>query len=174
MDLTREDAEGESSDVDTQLQELRVTFASRFLEVRPRLMAVCRAVVGGDDAPDLVQETYLRAQDRLGQLRDPMLFEAWVVRIALNESKSLLRRRRLATERLGSLRPPAVRDRDAGLIELVHGLAPHQRAVIVLHYGYGYRMGEIARLLGVSEVNARTLAFRARRRLRVELEETDR
>ena len=174
MDLTRDDAEPEVAVAAIRLQELRLDFVSRFQALRPRLMALCGAVAGGDDAPDLVQETYLRAQDRLSQLRDPALFDAWVVRIALNESKSLLRRQRLAAQRLGALRTQPSQPRDAGLIELVHGLNPDQRAVIVLHYGYGYRMREIARLLGLSEVNARTLAFRARRRLRGQLEEIDR
>ncbi|MEJ7803357.1 MAG: sigma factor-like helix-turn-helix DNA-binding protein [Candidatus Limnocylindria bacterium] len=55
--------------------------------------------------------------------------------------------------------------------QLVELLAPRERAVIVLHYAYGYRMGEIARLLDLSEINVRTVAFRARRQLRAQLED---
>lgn len=50
---------------------------ARFEAVRPRLTAVCTAVVGADEAEDRVQETFLRARDRLHQLRDPDLFDAW-------------------------------------------------------------------------------------------------
>lgn len=174
MEVARDDADRQPTESDRRQRELRVAFESRFQELSPRLLAACRAIAGRDDAPDLVQQTFLRAQERLDQLRDPTLFDAWVLRIALNESKSLLRRRRLATDRLSAVSPPPVQQRDAGLIDLVHRLSPDQRAVIVLHYGYGYRMGEIARLLGTSEVNVRTLAFRARRRLRSELQEVDR
>ncbi len=151
--------------------ELASDFEARFELVRNRLMAVCTAVAGAADAPDLVHETYLRASDRLHQLRDPALFDAWVVRIALNEARSVLRDRRRFADRVEQLAPGPVVQPDVALRQLVEELVPRERAVIVLHYAYGYRMGEIGRLLGLSEINVRTLAFRARRRLRAQLEE---
>jgi RNA polymerase sigma-70 factor, ECF subfamily len=156
-------------------QELHAQFDSRFAEVRDRLTAACIALAGADAAPDLVQETYMRARNRLHQLRDPSLFDAWVVRIALNEAKGHTRRVRREQERLPRLgsaeRTPMP---DTALRELVELLPVRQRAVIVLHYAYGYRLGEVASLLGLSEINVRTLAFRARRSLRAQLEETAR
>jgi len=156
---------------DTVRAELVRDFDTRFEQLRPRLTAVCTAVAGVDDAPDLVHEAYLRASERLHQLRDPALFDAWVVRIALNEAKTVLRSRRLLANRISRLAPRPVESPDVGLRQLVELLAPRERAVIVLHYAYGYRMREIARLLNLSEINVRTLAFRARRRLRAQLEE---
>ena len=93
------------------------------------------------------------------------------MRIALNEAKSVLRDRRRLAERVAQLGPRRADSSDVGLRQLIEQLAPRERAVIVLHYAYGYRMREIARLLDVSEINVRTLAFRARRRLRAQLEE---
>lgn len=163
-------AVGVTADAD----DLTDAFAAGFAQVRPRLMAICAAVVGADDAADLVQETYVRATERLHQLRDPSLLEPWLARIALNEAKSLLRRRRLERERRRAVAQPATHGPDVGLRELVARLEPRERAVIVLHYAYGYRMGEIARLLGLSEINVRTIAHRARRTLRAQLQEKDR
>jgi RNA polymerase sigma-70 factor (ECF subfamily) len=154
------------------LDDLAADFDARFERLRPRLTAVCTAVAGADDAPDLVHETYLRTLERLHQLRDPALFDAWVVRVALNEAKSVLRRRRRLAARVVQLAPRQADVSDVGLRQLVEQLAPRERAVIVLHYAYGYRMREIARLLELSEINVRTLAFRARRRLRAQLEES--
>lgn len=154
-------------------QALRADFDERFEEVRRRLTAVCIALAGVDDAPDLVQETYLRASGRLHQLRDPSLFDAWVVRIAINEAKGLRRRARREQDGLPRIhRTNSAPGPDTALRELVERLPPRQRAVIVLHYAYGYRLGEVATLLGLSEINVRTLAFRARRALRTQLEET--
>ena len=154
-------------------QQLRAEFDDRFEGVRRRLTAVCVALAGADDAPDLVQETYLRASDRLHQLRDPSLFDAWVVRIAMNEAKGLTRRARRERARLAGIqRADRATSPDTALRELVELLPLRQRAVIVLHYAYGYRLGEVATLLGLSEINVRTLAFRARRTLRTQLEET--
>jgi RNA polymerase sigma-70 factor, ECF subfamily len=149
-----------------------ISFEDRFARLRPRLMAVCTAVIGPDDAADLVQETYIRASERLHQLRDPALLDAWVVRIALNEAKSILRRRQTERRVLAPPAPPG--SPDVALRELVQNLEPRERAVIVLHYAYGYRLGEVARLLGLSAINARTIAHRARRTLRAQLEESDR
>ena len=156
---------------DLALDDLAADFEARFERLRPRLSAVCTAVAGADDAPDLVHETYLRASERVRQLRDPALFDAWVVRIALNEAKSVLRDRRRLAARVVQLAPRQANASDVGLRQLIEQLAPRERAVIVLHYAYGYRMREIARLLDLSEINVRTLAFRARRRLRAQLEE---
>lgn len=91
----------------------------------------------------------------------------------MNEAKGLTRRARRERARLADIHPA---DRalspDTALRELVELLPLRQRAVIVLHYAYGYRLGEVATLLGLSEINVRTLAFRARRTLRNQLEET--
>jgi len=158
----------------THEAEMRASFDARFERVRPRLAAVCTAVAGSDDAEDLVHETYLRASDHLHQLRDPDLFDAWVVRIALNEARSLHRRTRRQREGLGRLRPETPDGPDAGLRELVERLPTRERAIVVLHYAYGYRLTEVSRLLGLSQINVRTLVFRARRRLRAQLQEADR
>jgi hypothetical protein len=108
-----------------------ISFEDRFARLRPRLMAVCTAVIGPDDAADLVQETYIRASERLHQLRDPALLDAWVVRIALNEAKSILRRRQTERRVLAPPAPPG--SPDVALRELVQNLEPRERAVIVLH-----------------------------------------
>lgn len=152
---------------------LEADFHRRFELMMPRLLSICRVVIGPADADDVVQETYLRAAERIGQLRDPRLFEAWVTRIALNEAKSVLRSsaRRV---RVGVLDPPgAVQGSDAALRELVEALPIRQRMAVVLFYGYGYRVREVAELLGISEVNARTVLFRARRSLRRTMEMSD-
>jgi RNA polymerase sigma-70 factor (ECF subfamily) len=140
------------------------------------LLGICRSVVGLDEAEDLVQETYLRAMDRLGQLRDPSLFEAWVARMALNEARTFWRRRKRSPmpSDLDRPLPDHARRRDASLVELVERLPPRERACVVLHYGHGYSTQEIGQLLGLSRINTRTILFRARRRLKRDLqEETD-
>jgi len=157
-----------------RVRDKRVTdFDARFDRVRPRLVAVCRAVAGGDDALDLVQDTYLKASARIHQLRDPARFDAWIVRIALNEAKAVIRSRRRELQRRNELQAAHSPPSDAGLRDLVDQLPMRERMVVVLHYGYGYRLTEVARLLGLSEINVRTLAFRARRRLRRQIEEAE-
>ena len=156
------------------VDDLNDAFHDRFEAVRHRLTAVCRAVVGVDDADDVVQETYLRARERIGQLRNPTAFEAWLVRIALNEARSVARRRARHQQPLGDIDPPShARDRDLALLELVDALPLRERMAVALYYGYGYGLAEVAGLVGISHINARTVLFRARRRLRKAWEVSD-
>jgi RNA polymerase sigma-70 factor (ECF subfamily) len=71
-------------------------------------------------------------------------------------------------------RRPTAEPRDVGLRELIERLPPRERTLVVLHYGHGYQFDEIARLTGLTAVNARTIVHRARRRLAADLREPDR
>ncbi|WP_405867690.1 sigma-70 family RNA polymerase sigma factor [Streptomyces sp. NBC_01515] len=53
---------------------------------------VGRALDGHVDVDDVVQETLMRAVDRIGDLRDPTAFRAWVVAIAVRQVRDRWRR----------------------------------------------------------------------------------
>ena len=76
------------------------------------------------------------------------------------------RRRNLARAKLPALlrteQPP---ERDIALTELVERLAPRDRTILVLHYGHGYGLQEIAQLLEMTHTNVRSVISRARQRL---------
>jgi RNA polymerase sigma-70 factor (ECF subfamily) len=150
-------------------------FDAQFEVARDRLVRICAGLVGRDLADDVVQDTYLRARSRFAQLRDPDLFEAWLTRIALNLCVNRHRSDRRLRALLPLLRPRTTGAmRDLGLRELIEQLPPRERTLVVLHYGHGYSFEDIARLTGLTTVNARTIAFRARRRLADQLHEADR
>ncbi len=145
-------------------------FDERFAEARPRLVAICRGLVG-DDAEDAVHDTYLRARSRLGQLREPASLEAWLTAVAVRECYARHRRRRRLAEIIGAMRPSSPAASDPGLRELVEALPFRDRTVVVLHYGHGLPLEEIARLLGEKPTTIRSVLFRARARLRADLSE---
>ena len=152
------------------------TFDRQFAELSPRLLRICTGLVGADHAEDVIHDTYLRSRARLSQLRDPLRFDAWVARTAVNlcyNRHRSGRRLRDHLPRLAASRPEAV-DRDIGLRELIERLPPRERTVVVLHYGHGYRTDEIAARVGTSPSNARTILFRARRKLGEQLREANR
>jgi RNA polymerase sigma-70 factor (ECF subfamily) len=154
----------------------RTAFDEGFAVARSRLLAICRGLVGPDIAEDVVQDTYLRARGRIAQLRDPALLEAWLVRIAINLCFNWRRSNR-RKETGGALEDAiaiAPEVRDYGLAEVIEGLPARDRTVIVLHYGYGYSLEEIARFVGASSTNTRSILFRARQRLGKRLREAER
>ena len=144
----------------------RDAFDRRFTAHLPRLLALCMSLVGGHDAEDIVQEVYVVGRRNVGQLRDSAALEAWLSRIAVNLCYE--RRRRGARVRVGTIRDAArdtVTGRDAALLELVASLPPRERTILVLHYGHGYRLEEIATLLSLSHTNVRSIIARTRKRL---------
>lgn len=138
-----------------------------FTSARAELVGLCRPIVG-DDAEDIAHDTYLLARSRVGQLRDPERASAWMARIALN--LCFQRHRRL--ERLKQLLPflrSQPRDRNPEVKEAVAELPTAQRTVVVLFYGQGLNVSEIAVLLGQKPSTIRSILFRARGRLRLTL-----
>lgn len=150
-------------------------FDARFARVRGRIIAICIALAGSQDADDLLHDTYVRARERIGQLRDESLFEAWVARIAVNECRTKHRRAGRLRDHLPALAASEriAPDPDTALQELVDALPTRERATVVLHYGYGYDLKEIARLLGLGHSNVRSIIHRARKRLRRAWQEAD-
>jgi RNA polymerase sigma factor (sigma-70 family) len=150
-------------------------FDAHFALMRDRLVRICIGLVGASMAEDVVHDTFIRGRARRAQLRDNDLFDAWITRIAIRiclDRKAA--RRRLLDVLLGVRQPTRSLARDAGLRELIEELPPRERTLVVLHYGHGYRLEEIAEMTGLSAVNVRTIVFRARRRLREQMERTDR
>lgn len=144
----------------------RTEFDRRFGLARSRLVVLCASLVGLGDAPDIVHDVYLLALRRLEQLRDADHLEAWLSRIAVNACYSFHRARRrshVADYPLAVLE--AQGGRDMALRELVERLPPRERTVLVLHYGHGYALDEIAGLLGIKYATVRSIISRTRQRL---------
>lgn len=142
------------------------SFDRCFVVVRPRLLAICIGLVGRDSAEDVVHDTYEKGRGAFGQLRDVDAFDAWIARIAVNLCKDHRRRGNLARARLPALvRADRTSSRDIALTELIERLPPRERTVLVLHYGHGYALHEVAQLLGMSHTNVRTVIARTRHRL---------
>lgn len=140
-------------------------FDLRFARARDRLVRICASLVGIEEAEDVVHDAYMLGRRRFDQLRDGSAFDAWLTRIAVNLCFSRHRRIQRLRRALPALVRPALPPSDVGLRELVESLPPRERTVLVLHYGHGYRLEEIAALLDLTHTNVRTIIARTRKRL---------
>lgn len=61
---------------------------------RPVYHHIRRMVVDHDDTSDIMQETFLKVYQGLGNLRDEKALKSWVYKIATNEALRFLSRRR--------------------------------------------------------------------------------
>ncbi|MDF1543716.1 MAG: sigma-70 family RNA polymerase sigma factor [bacterium] len=58
---------------------------------KSRIYGLARKLAGNDqDAEDIMQDTFLKAIDKIGQFRGEAAFGTWLYSIALNEGRSLL------------------------------------------------------------------------------------
>jgi RNA polymerase sigma-70 factor, ECF subfamily len=135
------------------------------------------------DADDVVQETFVRAM-RSPPARSDEPWRPWLVRVALNLGRDLLRRRRrrgyegewlpspIATEDepVDPQPGPAGRyDRlesvTFAFLLALEALTPAQRAVLILRDVFDYSVRETAHSLEMSEAAVKTTHLRARRAL---------
>lgn len=143
------------------------------------------------EAEELTQDTYARALERIGQLRDPQAALAWLYRIATNVALDRLRQRRPSTIPLDTVTPTgeeteqaADRERTPTLLEgalestemsecvqsYLAALPDDYRIAILLHDAHGLSNPEIAELLSCSLATAKIRVHRARARLRETLD----
>jgi RNA polymerase sigma factor (sigma-70 family) len=155
-----------------------VDAAEDFQSVRPRLFGIAYRVLGrAADAEDVVQDVWIRWQgtDR-ARVHDQVAYLVKVTtNLALNVAVSARFRREIAVgdqlpERIAGAEDPTVaterlEDLRYAVRLLVQRLSPAERAVFVLREAFGYRFGEIAETLAISNANARQLARRARAHL---------
>ncbi len=132
---------------------------------RAEVLRLLRRRVGAQRAEDAFQETFLRALQAYRRLEHGDHLRAWVLTIAGNVAVDTLRRARPQTELVEA---GAEDDRPAyeELAPLTDGLAPKERAAVVLRYGYDLSYDQIAAALGSSEQAARQAASTGVRRLR--------
>lgn len=156
-----------------------VAFA-RIVEAHHDDMArVCFVICGDRDmAQDAVQAAWPIAWRKLGSLRDPAALRPWLMSVAANEARQLVRRQRrhpvvqIEVADVGSRHgDPA---HDPGLADLaiaLRRLSPEDRALLALRHVAGFDATEIGRALGMSPSGVRSRLARLIARLRTELED---
>jgi RNA polymerase sigma-70 factor (ECF subfamily) len=149
----------------------------RYLQPLLRLMARQHRI--GDDARDLVQQTFLQLHRARADYDPSRRFRPWLYTIALNLSREGLRKRQ---------RRPTVWNESPGLAEpIAEGLSPdqiqvarqvrfaitalpsEQREVIELHWFDGFTFEEIAECLDMPASTAKVRAHRGYKKLRERL-----
>ena len=145
-------------------------FSQRAMRCAPKLWRIAYLILrNGADCDDAVQEALLRAWAHIGSLRDPALFETWLVRILINAARTQLRRRpdaaRLA-EALPAEEPPP----DGALRDAIRGLEMKYRVPLVLHHLEGYSLEECAAMLRLPVSTVKWRLHQARKQLKDALE----
>jgi RNA polymerase sigma factor (sigma-70 family) len=169
---------------------MTLPLADIYAEHRPFLWSLCYRMLGSAaDAEDVVQDTFVSAIER-PPLRADLPIRPWLVKVALNRSRDMLRHRRSRAyvgpwlpspiETGDDAAPPAHEPAIDGvrtlegrydLLESVsfafllalEALTPTQRGVLLLRDVFDYSVKETADAFDMTEANVKTTHHRARR-----------
>lgn len=146
-----------------------------------RIYTLCRRYARNpDEAKDLMQESLLRALDRISTytfVGKGSLY-AWLSRIAVNQALNHIRRSRWRPVSLDVIRPDRIPEPDEEqmqaipqekLLEWISCLPDARRSVFNLYCLDGYSHKEIAEMLGISEKGSAGMLAQARRQLKEQI-----
>ena len=160
--------------MEAALDEAREDVTDAELLYREQGARLWRALLAYSGDPDVASDASSEAFAQLlrrGQgVRDP---QRWLWRAAFRIAAGDLTERRRADPLSEDRRTYEMEEPARELLDALVRLSPHQRAAVVLHHAAGYPVKEIAAILGSTPAAVKVHLSRARKRLRVLLEEAD-
>ena len=131
------------------------------------------------DADDVVQDVFLSLLKDSTRFRDDEHLKAWLIRVTINRChemrRSVWHRRVVATDTanpaFANLEAPEQELLGSEVWSAVGRLPDDMRLIVHLHYYEGYPLEEIARMLDCKPATVRTRLHRARKRLKLDLEQ---
>ena len=127
---------------------------------KPRLMSLCKRMVGHSDAEDLVQDTFLQIHRKLSQYQGKSRLGTWIFRCGINACLMHLRRKRpehISLDALDSWQEMGGHDGVLDKTELrvrlqraLDCLTAEERNALLMHEVEGYQHAELVELLGLT------------------------
>jgi RNA polymerase sigma-70 factor (ECF subfamily) len=163
-------------------RDARRELFERFREIAYRVAV--RITGRHEDALDVVQDSFIRAFERLGEFQQESSFQTWLLRIVNNRALDLLRARKVrlavsldAEEDQARPEPVAAgaenvpshrleqRELAARLRRAIDALPAEQKAVFAMYATGAMTYGQIAEALGIPIGTVMSRLFHARKRL---------
>jgi len=151
-----------------------------------KLYRIARAIVKDDsDAEDILQDTYLKAYEKLSQFENRSRFSTWIIRILINNANSTLNKRKrfdksvLAEDLVqnktedSSPQTPEFQMSNNELKKIleqaIDSLPESLRGVYIMREVEGLSVAETSDCLNISQENVKTRLHRAKAILKDEL-----
>ena len=154
-------------------------FLKLFQEYEKEIYRIAYVYVKNEsDALDVVQEVAYRSFSKIDTLKNPEYFKTWLIKIAITYSIDLVRKNKKVVqlnpeygELIGS------EDKDilfsVTLQELLDKLNESEKSSIILRFYEGYSFKEIGEMLDIPLGTAKSVLYRALRKLRKEFKGVD-
>ncbi len=153
----------------------RAWFAQQVQDAKQTMFRMAYSILGNiQDCEDAASGAVLHAYEKLRQLKHREYFRTWLLRILKNECYALLRRRkRTFPLEEAVLQTDGTDIADPDLHRALMRLNTRERTSIVLHHLEGYRVEEIAVIMGKPQGTVKSWLSRGREKLRAMLEEKE-
>ncbi|MBT2163429.1 RNA polymerase sigma factor [Zobellia barbeyronii] len=139
-----------------------------------------RYVKNTDDAEDVLQESFLKAFQRIEQYEGNVTFGAWLKRIVINKCIDFLKSKKHETIEFEERHLPVTEDEDWSVDDGVtvkeikaamQELPEKYKYVVMMYLLEGYDHGEISQILSLTETTCRTRLLRGKGYLKQLLKE---
>lgn len=150
----------------------KTTFTEKVLKAEATLYRISKTILVKDkDCEDAVQETILKAYEKLHTLREEQYFKTWLVRILINECYRLKSTQRpvVSYEEYFTDSPADTSPDYSELHQAIASLPPRIRITVVLHYVEGYSVEEIRLLLKIPAGTVKSRLSKGRKQLKEQL-----
>tara|TARA_R110002049_G_scaffold70983_5_gene183120 strand:+ start:9583 stop:10026 length:444 start_codon:yes stop_codon:yes gene_type:complete len=134
-----------------------------------------RYLKNSDDAEDIVQESFIKAFQKINQYRGEVTFGAWLKKIVVNKSIDFLKAKQIKIVELNEGYMEVVEDEDwtvddaVTIKEVTHAISTlpdKYRFVVQLFLVEGYDHSEISEILDLSYSTCRTRLLRGKGQLK--------
>ncbi len=154
---------------------MKLSAEDAFRQFGDRVFSAAFSATGSrEDADDVVQDTFLKYWDTDQDFADENHIKAWLLRVAINRSRDLLRsfwhRKKVPWEDYME-ELPFKEPEDKSLFEAVMELPRKYRVTIHLHYYEDLSVSEIAEILHTTEGTVKSQLSRGRKLLKTKLME---
>lgn len=99
------------------------------------------------DAEDAVQEVFLKYLTRAPDFHSDEHEKAWLITVAVNQCKNMLRSRKLIPTDPELLHSPESPPEQNAVFDALMQIPEKFRIVLILHYVHGYKIDEIAGII---------------------------
>lgn len=143
---------------------------------KPLLVFALRYLDQEIDAWDAVQETWVSVIKGLNKLQNPSLFVSWLFRILTYKCIDRVRKKQTEERLLRNtnikLESSEISNESESLSQAIQRLSDEHKTLIMLRFGQGLQIGQIAAILNIAEGTVKSRLHRALARLREILGDT--
>ena len=143
-------------------------------ENRLNIYRVAKGILKNEyDIEDAIQNTVIKAFEKISTLKNDDFFRTWIIRILINECNDILRKNKRVVSLEDSIEKEKYDDKykNMDLINAVKSLNEDLRNITALYYFEDMSTVEIAKTLEIPEGTVRSRLSRAREKLRERMKE---